>query len=214
MGKCTEIASPNICNARRPPWRLSKQDKSRDEYLQRANTHPEDLGLTYTRHMERRDSLMVQSHGLESRQVPTAKHYRQGRRIHLQALSGSGSKFGTLSSTRTKSYSVPRRRTDMAAASESSGSFLKEQQAKAARLRDATDAAAAFKGLESHAGHVFKVSGPCEKTRNAKEPVVAGAAGAVTTLPMSPNSSSPAIKAIRVHFVPILRQIFTFYIHF
>jgi hypothetical protein len=50
----------------------------------------------------------------------------------------------------------------MAAASDAAGSFLKDQQAKAARLRDATDAAAAFKDLESHAGHVYKVSGPRE----------------------------------------------------
>jgi hypothetical protein len=40
--------------------------------------------------------------------------------------------------------------------------FLQEQRGRAARRKDATEAAAAFRDHESAMGHVFKVSGPRE----------------------------------------------------
>lgn len=49
---------------------------------------------------------------------------------------------------------------------EDEGRFQREQEAKAARRKQATDAAEAFKSHESSAGSVFKVSGPREAHRS------------------------------------------------
>ena len=48
---------------------------------------------------------------------------------------------------------------------EDEGRFQREQEAKAARRKQATDAAESFKSHESTAGSVFKVSGPREASQ-------------------------------------------------